>query len=172
MSSVPVSIYNNTCPTGRIRLPQISANLSSSGSGFTIDQSKFTTNNWSDGDLCYDICNNGDVPHLDTVNGVYYCVAPANIDANGSSTCMSSDISNNNSISTSYTQTTLADYNPSLMSNLNKEWVPPFISSNASKSVNFPLCKRPVLGVASKQTLFDSNVIATNVMRDILSDKQ
>jgi hypothetical protein len=172
MTSVPVSLYNNTCPNGRIRLPQISTNLSANNSGFTINQNKFTTNSWTDGDLCYDLCQNGDVPHLDSINGVYYCIAPASVDSNGNNTCMANDISSNNATSTSYTQTKLSDYTPNILHKTNNTWVSPFISSPGAKNSNLSICKRPVFGIASKQTLFDSDAIATSVMLDVLSGKQ
>jgi hypothetical protein len=152
------SIYNNTCPTGRIRLPQITRGTSS---GYVIDSTKFTNNEWTDPDLCYDMCNNGDVPHFDKNNGVYYCLAPAIANGATDGQCLTTDIA-------TYKETKITDYSPVLLASTGTNastWTPPPYIINGT--ANAFMCKRPMLGLPSKQTLFNSEVIATNVGQDI-----
>jgi hypothetical protein len=153
------SVYNASCTSGRIRLPQITN--STSGSGYVIDTTKFTNNNWVDSDLCYDMCHNGDVPHLDATNGLYYCVAPSNVDGNKASSCLSTDV-------TMFKATTGSDYSSTITassgSNATTWTPPPYIQNNTTVT---PMCKRPMHGLPSKQTVFDPANITSAIMLDV-----
>jgi len=154
------SIYNNSCPTGRIRLPQITDNTA--GTGYVIDTNKFTNNEWTDPDLCYDMCHNGDVPHFDRTNGVYYCIAPATANGASDGQCLTTDMA-------TYKDTKITNYSPVLLTSTGTNattWTPPpYIASGTTTSAI--MCKRPMLGLPSKQTIFNPGVLATNVMQDV-----
>lgn len=154
------SVYNSSCTSGRIRLPQIKN--STSGSRYEIDTTKFTNNNWEDSDLCYDMCQNGDVPHLDKENGIYYCIAPAISNGASDGNCLTTDMSKET--------IKMKDYSPILLNSSGTNaitWTPPpYIQSNKKDT---PMCKRPMFGLPSKQTVFDPANITSAIMTDVAS---
>ena len=159
-----LSIYNNSCPSGRMRLPLPEMTTVTNRDGvtqsiYTIDSTKIVNNTFVDRDLCYNLCSNGDIPHFDKLNGLYYCVAPAQTDKDGNSVCLSTDMDlegninfpgnkkyNMPPISTLFEIPTLGPQGTQLLSS----------SSTLASYPKNNYCKRPIAGIPSKATLFRS----------------